>query len=147
MSMYLWSVTVIFLWFFCYYYVSLISYAPWSFVLPLQCIQIVLFFFLLHWYAVTSLLDTRTSTMGLSSTDTCLRYRFPGTPRPWLRGYGASSWTTVGSTAGTDICMSITYHRRGWALQDLFVCNAGSHSSHKGIFVHGWMPNHCFFCF
>ena len=35
---------------------------------------------------------------------------FSGTPRLWLRGAGASSWVTAGSTAVTEICLPITQH-------------------------------------
>lgn len=39
------------------------------------------------------------STKAFSSMGNCLTWRFPGTPRLWLRGTRAGSWATTGSVS------------------------------------------------
>lgn len=65
---------------------------------------------------------------------------FPGAPRQWLRGAGASSQSTSWLIAGPMVYMLIIWCTSG-ILLDPLQFGAGSYSFHKGTFVHGWVLN------
>ena len=67
-----------------------------------------LYFFLFQQCDGTSLLDSRSSTKGLSSVSDHLNECFPVAPGLWPSGARASSQATSGSYAGTEVCMPIT---------------------------------------
>lgn len=60
-----------------------------------------------------SLLDSWTAANTLSSLRDCLNLCSPGVPGRQLRLGGASSWTTSGFAAGTEICISNLQHTAG----------------------------------
>ena len=99
--------------------------------------------FLLQQCAGTSLLGIWTSLKALSFVSDYLTQCFSGAPRLQLRRAGGSSCATAGSTARTEVCMSVTQHASRRDSSWVPGTGAGSHSSLKGTSVCGQMLNCC----
>ena len=109
----------------------------YCFSYPLQCVQTCSFLF--QWCPGTSLLENWTSTKALISMSDCLRHIFPGVPRLWPRGAGATSLTKQGPEPGLkSVCLSLDALVGKLCLGHLAYC-AGCQSSHFCV----WMEPNC----
>lgn len=95
---------------------------------------------MLHWSTRKSPLETSPSTEAFSSVGDCPCQYTPDAFALQLRGAETSSQATAVTTAGTEVCLSITDAK---LLPGSLACGAESHSNYGDAFVHGWMPNYC----
>lgn len=110
---------------------------------PFQCPNLFFFFFFLQWCIESFPLVTCTSTKALSSLGACVREYVSRDSE--TKAEKSWSWFTGHCRVHSqDQGLYAYYLTHKWASLFLhpLVYSVGSNSSHQGISVYEWMPNH-----